>query len=134
MKRYYRKKDGIVTNGWDDNAVDCQGRRGIHYREPSFGEEGTFEIIEEEDHAERIAKFRAFKEKRDLVKAETFAGALEDFVLETTPPYTKKQLRDYKKALKESIDPFKNWREDAEAAARLDELVIENYVWPVLGE
>jgi hypothetical protein len=132
MKVFKCKKNGKVTNQWTIESVDSQGRTGINYREDSFGPEGTFEIIEEEDNSERKDKLKRLKELRDAVKAETFADAFEDFILKEVPPYTQKQVRDYKQALKNVLDPYKNWKDDPEAAARLDALVVEDFVWPVI--
>jgi hypothetical protein len=126
--RCQRKKNGMILFEWTDAVGD------INYSHPSIIRNSSeIEVIEADTISDiRKDKLKRLRELRDAVKAETFAEVFEDFLLDETPVYPKSSVRKYKRDLKNVLDPYKNWKDDPEAAARLDALVVEDFVWPVI--
>jgi hypothetical protein len=129
MKRFQCRviSTGEVINEWTSKTG------GIDYREPSFERYGPFEVVEIEDHSERKEKLKLFRQVRDGLLSDVVDLEVKNIVLNDST-FTPAQVKKYRKALRDSTDPFKDWQTNPQAAAALDSLVVDEYVWPVIGE
>lgn len=58
---------------------------------------------------------------------------VNDLALEDTT-LTAIAVKEYRQALKDVTNPFKNYESDSGHAAALDALVVETFVWPLMPE